>query len=135
MDKISLTNSEDTDEYYYRFTSYSHHSVYIEQFRVVEHTPKGVYVQDSLNSRAERHLVIDSHRKKFAYPTIEGARDNFVARKKRHIVLLNNSIYNAESALKEINLTMEIALANREKMVEEKAKKLEDRVVASAINE
>lgn len=76
-----------TSETYYRFhDSYTEDggNIFLQRFPVIKRTPKGAWI--SVYGR--RRFVPDNTRKKFAAPTIEGAKQSFLMRKKRQLAIL-----------------------------------------------
>jgi hypothetical protein len=97
----------------YRFTNYNQghgfvtefgeyestgHSVKIclHKLQVEKETPKGYRLTDGT-------WVSKDARKRYAYETIELAKESFIARKTRQIKLLSNQLKDAEQALNLIN--------------------------------
>ena len=58
------------------------------RYRVVRRTPQGVWITPEWNQENTRflHFVLDGEGKRFAYPTRELARQNFIRRKKSEIL-------------------------------------------------
>jgi hypothetical protein len=80
------------------------------QFRVLKHTPKGVWLSDTACLGYKR-FVLNKSKKRFACATKEEAIDSFVARKKRQHSVYMHRAKRAEAALylatgirKELNL-------------------------------
>ena len=57
-------------------------AVHLEKFEVIKHTPKGVWINMGLG---DKKFVLKCARKRFACPTIEEAKESFLARKKRQL--------------------------------------------------
>lgn len=70
--------------------------VRIEQFEVVRKTPKGAWIIDN---SGDRRLILDHWFNKFANPTLEGARRDFIARKKKLIAIQEARIRDAKLAV------------------------------------
>lgn len=100
-------------EYWYRFSTYKEGLGYVtewddfistghivkirvDQYLVVKHTPKGVWLDLGWRKR----FVLRDSRKQFACPTLELARDSFIARKQRQICILKGNLKDAEDALR-----------------------------------
>lgn len=54
--------------------------VELRTYRVLSHTPKGVWIKLYCG---DKRFVLKDARKKFACPTLELAKESFIARKKR----------------------------------------------------
>lgn len=83
-------------------------AIYLVEYKVIKHTKCGVWIQGSHD--LERYTLVErkrfvllSARKKFACPTIEEAKESFIARKKRQIKILKSQLRKAESALYQAN--------------------------------
>jgi hypothetical protein len=108
------------DEYYYRFESISYSpgvdqfdnplpgpgrlDVYLQKLRIIRRTPKGVWVDRTSHRFHGPRFILTDARKRFACPTIEEAKESFIARKKRHIRIMKRLISEAERALEVIGL-------------------------------
>lgn len=99
-------------EYYYRMydqlTGDGHSTwpkIYVVKLKVVKHTPCGVRVIGGLgnNSGPNGRFINNSHRKRFGYPTIEEAKESFIARKRRQIRIYDNRVKTAEQCIEKIN--------------------------------
>lgn len=92
---------------YYRYYSNSDGSyVYVQEYIVAKHTPKGVwiYLVGSHFPQCKKFILTDA-RKHFACPTIEEARLSFIARQERRIKLLTEQLLRTNKALKLITTT------------------------------
>ena len=71
------------DGAWYRYEDSSSHqsSVHLRRPRVIRETPKGVWLDDYGVER----FVLKNARKRWAYPTIELARESFLIRKRKQI--------------------------------------------------
>jgi hypothetical protein len=67
----------------------------MESFPVERHTPKGVW----LRVWGHEKWVSATAKKRYAYPTQEEARESFIARKKRQILILSNQLIEAKKML------------------------------------
>lgn len=70
--------------------------VQIEQFEVVKKTPKGAWIVDN---NGDRRLILDHWFNKYANPTLDGARRDFIARKKKLIAIQEARIRDARLAI------------------------------------
>jgi hypothetical protein len=75
----------------------SRREVFLREFRVIKETPKGAWIE-TMFCGAKRFVRLDA-RKQYACPTVELARQSFVARKKRQIKILTTQLENAKHAL------------------------------------
>ena len=94
---------------FYRFVDYgvsvgseeygfsSRREVFLREFRVIKETPKGAWIEVSF-AGDKRFVRLDA-RKQYACPTVELARQSFIARKKRQIKILTTQLGNAKLAL------------------------------------
>jgi len=78
------------------------------EFEVVKHTPKGVqlteyYGGDDCFSGYGQRFVLNESRKQYACPTIEKAKESFIARKNKQISIYQARINSAKEALDIIN--------------------------------
>ena len=69
--------------------------VELRKYRVVKRTAKGVW----LDLYGDRKFVLNDSRKRFALPTVELARESFIARKWSQIRIYRARISQAEKAL------------------------------------
>ena len=102
-----------TDEYWYRYEEVhyaasaltpgaSRIELRLMEYKVLKHTPKGVWI-DPYYVRGwavsgERRFVRRNATKRFACPTIEEARESFLARKNRQIRILSAQLKSARRA-------------------------------------
>lgn len=74
----------------------------ILHFPVMKETPCGVWIKipwiDSMNGKGKKFILTNA-RKKYACPTIEDARESFMARKQRQIMILKGQLERARLAL------------------------------------
>jgi hypothetical protein len=75
----------------------SRREVTLLEFRVVKETPKGAWIETTFCGD-KRFVRLDA-RKQYACPTVELARQSFIARKKRQIKILTKQLENAKEAL------------------------------------
>lgn len=80
------------------FGFYSSRQLSLREFNVVKETPKGVWIEGPFGL-TKRFVRLDAH-KRYACPTIESARESFMARKKRQIKILKTQLANAEESLR-----------------------------------
>jgi hypothetical protein len=100
---------ETHDEYWYRYddivysngfdewgdsiiSDYMRVEVDLKRFPVTKRTPKGVWLDYT-------RFVLNSSRKRYACPTIEEARESYIARKNAQIRILKAQLNRAESGL------------------------------------
>lgn len=69
--------------------------VYLSTYLVASVTPKGCW----LDVYGEKRFVLSEATKRFAYPTKELALSSFVARKRRHISILEAQLEHLQTAL------------------------------------
>jgi hypothetical protein len=67
-------------------------------FKILRETPKGWWIENGWEARGR--WVSKSGKKRFAYPTVEEAEVNYIARKKRQIQLNLGMIKAAEEGLR-----------------------------------
>jgi hypothetical protein len=72
--------------------------VLLETHYVAKRTPKGAWITDKFDFRKKR-FVLDTGRKRFAYPTKEEAKESFLARKRRQLFILKAQVENVELAV------------------------------------
>lgn len=77
---------------------YSTRQLSLREFQVVKETPKGAWIE--MPFLLDRRFVRRDARKRFACPTVEEARESFMARKKRQIKILNTQLQNAQESLR-----------------------------------
>ena len=74
----------------------------ILHFPVTKETPCGVWIKipwiDSMEGKGKKFILTNA-RKKYACPTIEEARESFMARKRRQIMILKGQLERARLAL------------------------------------
>ena len=81
----------------YEPSSYSSHvRVVLRKYPILRHTPKGVWLGWS---EYDRRFVLKSARKRFACPTIEEAKESFLARKRRQISIYEARLRDAREAV------------------------------------
>jgi hypothetical protein len=81
----------------YEVSTGSRVEVSLWKFRVLKHTPKGVWLQRYVVYGDKRFVLRDA-RKRFACPTIEEALASFIARKDRQIRIHTARLREAEEA-------------------------------------
>lgn len=72
--------------------------VRLRTFRVLRVTPKGRWIDVGCGNGYERFVKNDTHRK-YACPTIEEARESFLARKQRQCSILATQLERAQRAI------------------------------------
>jgi hypothetical protein len=75
--------------------------VMCQTHQVTKQTPKGFWIVD-LGDFRKRIFVLNSGRKRYAYPTKEEAQTSFLARKRRQLAILKSQIYHIELAVEAI---------------------------------
>jgi hypothetical protein len=81
--------------YYDHWTGTDRVDVYLHSFYVYKETPNGWWINDY----GKKRWVSKTSRKKFAYPTIEQAKESFKYRKERQMKILDSQIKKARLAL------------------------------------
>lgn len=76
---------------------YSTRELSLREFLVVRETPRGAWIEGPFG--LTRRFVRLNARKRYACPTVEEARESFMARKKRQIRILRTQLANAEQSL------------------------------------
>jgi hypothetical protein len=78
--------------------------VRLRKIPVLRHTQKGVWVEyhDRRYDKTERFLLRDA-RKRYACPTIEEAKESFIARKKRQMRIHQAAVDRAKAALQQVD--------------------------------
>jgi hypothetical protein len=75
-------------------------TIFLVHYEIKRVTPKGCWIEDY---HGHERFVLDSARKKWAYPTEELARESFIARKEWQIHHLNRQLEHAQAALKHVS--------------------------------
>lgn len=73
----------------------------LHHFSVIKETPCGVWIKlysDNINGICKKFILTNA-RKKYACPTIEEARESFMARKQRQIIIYKQKLERARIAL------------------------------------
>ena len=73
----------------------------LERYKILKPTPKGVWVQCYRNKGGKKFVNLCAH-KKFANPTVAGAKTDFIVRKKKYINIMKSRISDTEEAIKQI---------------------------------
>jgi len=70
-------------------------------YEIAKRTPKGAWVRhpSPVDGSMQTYLILDHWHKKHANPTLEGARQDFIARKQRLIDVQTRRIKNAQEAI------------------------------------
>jgi len=71
-------------EYWYRYEVY-YNDILLNKYRVARHTKCGVWLARRHNTEK---FVLNEARKRWAYPSIEGARINFIKRRQYYLAIL-----------------------------------------------
>ena len=81
--------------------------VKLREFSVVRHTPKGVWIDRAWSRSKTRtdglRFVLRDATKRFACPTVEEARESFIARKKRQAGIYEARAKQARDAIRIVN--------------------------------
>lgn len=82
--------------------------VLLERYPIVRRTPKGAWIElapgyDHLNIKPELKFVLNDARKRFAHETLDGAKESFLARKRRQLSILHNRIIGIDACVQAIN--------------------------------
>lgn len=98
-----------TENKYYRivpnYDNYGEDMLEVEVYVGVKKTPKGMWIirkdwVDYVDQKwVKKRFILDSSKKKYAYPTVEGAVDGFIKRKERQIKILSSQLADAENQL------------------------------------
>jgi hypothetical protein len=72
----------------------------VQVFVAVKRTPRGAWIVPAGGWHTKQKFVLDGAGKRFAYPTIEAAKESFIARKTRQIALLEQNLIFANAALR-----------------------------------
>lgn len=67
------------------------------EYRVIKHTPKGVWLQQPY--RPDKKFVLKDAKKRFVYPTKREALISYIARQKRRLLILRSQIKDSEMGL------------------------------------
>lgn len=112
-DGVGGTGGGGMKEYLYRFvdlhyvhvdddgccsSGYTRAVVYLYRYEVLKKTEKGRWIK-LYDFSDEKKFVLDGHGKRFAYPTIDLAKESFVMRKNRQIKHGERYINRANAAL------------------------------------
>lgn len=81
--------------YRYEDTHGTGPQVWLRRFRVIRTTPKGVWLDDY----GVQRFVLNDARKRWAYPTIELARNSFLIRKRKQIGWLQSQLDHTKAVL------------------------------------
>ncbi|RWH49569.1 MAG: hypothetical protein EOQ80_06590 [Mesorhizobium sp.] len=82
-----------TGWYRYEDSSAYHSSIHLRRFRILRETPKGVWLDDY----GQERFVLKDAKKRWAYPTIELARESFLIRKQKQVAHLENYLAHAKA--------------------------------------
>jgi hypothetical protein len=81
---------------------YTKIQVQLLKFNVIRETPKGVRIEQYSGDYRGR-VVLHNSRRKYANPTIEEAKESFIARKERQIKILKKQLKDVEFALSQVS--------------------------------
>lgn len=82
-------------------------AVYLHTYKVLKHTRRGVWL-DNYNAK---RFVLSTARKRFACPTIEEAKQSFIARKRRQAHILQRQVEHALRAIEVVEARPELCRA------------------------
>jgi hypothetical protein len=68
------------------------------EYRVIKHTPRGVWLQQPYCS--DKKFMLKNAKKRFAYPTKREALISYIARQKRRLLILGSQIEDSEMGLR-----------------------------------
>jgi hypothetical protein len=85
------------------FGFFSRVRIDIMEFNVVKETSKGVWIETSLGLLGKRFVLHDA-RKKYAHPTMELAKESFIARKKKQMKIYNAKLKDVKHALLQVGV-------------------------------
>ena len=92
------------DDDYGSFRGTGELKVELDEFIVVRETPKGAWIASYFKNyggvSSDERFVRHSSVKKYAYPTLDAAKQGFVARKKAQLRILNAGVSRAQKALR-----------------------------------
>lgn len=87
----------------YRYVD-SHDVVLLKEYRIVRHTPKGVWIEVQPGyPKPKLKFVLNDSRKRWAHDTRDGAKTSFLARKRRQLSILHNRIIDIDACVQAIN--------------------------------
>ena len=91
-----------TENKYYRivphYDNYGEDMLEVEVYVGIKKTPKGMWIIskdwiDYVDQKwVKKRFILDSSKKKYAYPTIQGAVNNFIKRKIRQLSILERQL-------------------------------------------
>lgn len=86
--------------------SYSLPKVYLNllTYILVKETPKGFWIKSEEYWSEDKFWIFKTSKKKFAYPSKKEAVIGFLFKKKSHIKILENRLYIAQSAKRQIEM-------------------------------
>lgn len=67
----------------------------LRKFHIIRHTLRGVWIRADGTER----FILNTSRKRYAYPTEQEALTNFIKRTERHIMLAEGNLTRAKEAL------------------------------------
>lgn len=85
---------------YYDIQSSSEAEPELEEYRVLRHTEKGVWI----NHWEGEKFILNNARRRFAYPTKELALDSYIRRKEKQVLHAKNLLAHAEAMLYQAQL-------------------------------
>ena len=124
---MHLHDIDDTAEYYYRFEAWYIHFE-VKHCKVLRETPKGVWVEEP---NGKKHIVYHDALKKYAYPTLEEAYNNFMKRRRKRHKLLQRQLEANESVLRNAKNFLRRMQHTHAEMAEERGERLAERIMDS----
>lgn len=110
----NVTTDKPVHEYWYRYRAFRestgifdnewsescgyHIRLSCFEYRVIKHTPKGVWLQQPYSP--DKKFVLKNAKKRFAYPTKREALISYIARQKRRLLILKSQIKDSEMGLR-----------------------------------
>ena len=99
-----------TENKYYRivpnYDNYGEDMLEVEVYIGVKKTPKGMWIIrndwiDYVDQKwVKKRFILDSSKKKYAYPTVQGAVNNFIKRKIKQLSILERQLNDTKYQLK-----------------------------------
>lgn len=84
---------------YYRYHDISG-GIHLQECPVVKTTRCGVWVKEYDGHCAEKKFICNTWAKRYAYPTIEEAKQSFIRRKQRQVAILGSQLKYAKEAIR-----------------------------------
>ena len=94
---------------FYRYADVQHMDrvhIYKYTYQLIKETAKGYWIDVGYPQKGK--WVSKTSKKRYAYPTREEAKENFIARKKRQISILSGQLENAKAALYYVDIYIKL---------------------------